>query len=125
MEDMIKKMATEFFKDEEVDDDERKEMEIYFEMFLEAVSSDDKKIEAMGSSILALANDEKFTPFELSSLCASLICEACSTRARARGIESSRIFFERIVDSMKSAMEEGFKEMENDNCKDDDCSCKC
>lgn len=124
MEDIIKEMAKEFFNDEEIDENEKKELETYFELFLEAMASDDKKVEAMGNSILAITSGEKFTPFELASMSATLICSACTMRAKAKGIESSKIFFERLVTSMERAMEYGFKELE-DECKNGDCSCKC
>ena len=124
MEDIIKEMAKEFFNDEEVDENEKKELETYFELFLEAMASDDKKVEAMGNSILAITSCENFTPFELASMSATLICSACTMRAKVKGIESSKIFFERLVTSMERAMEDGFKELE-DECKNGDCSCKC
>ena len=124
MEDIIKEMAKEFFKDEEVDENEKKELETYFVLFLEAMASDDMKVEAMGNSILAITSVENFTPFELASMSATLICSACTMRAKAKGIESSKIFFERLVTSMERAMEDEFKELE-DECKNGDCSCKC
>ena len=124
MEDIIKEMAKEFFNDEEIDENEKKELETYFELFLEAMASDDKKVEAMGNSILAITSVENFTPFELASMSATLICSACTMRAKAKGIESSKIFFERLVTSMERAMEDEFKELE-DECKNGDCSCKC
>lgn len=125
MEDMIKEMAKEFFDDEEVNEDEKKELETYFELFLEAMASDDKKVEAMGNSILAITSVENFTPFELASMSATLICSACSMRAKVKGIESTKIFHERVVDAMNRAMDDMFKELEDGKCKDDDCSCKC
>lgn len=124
MEDIIKEMAKEFFNDEEVDENEKKELETYFVLFLEAMASDDMKVEAMGNSILAITSVENFTPFELASMSATLICSACTMRAKAKGIESSKIFFERLVTSMERAMEDEFKELE-DECKNGDCSCKC
>ena len=125
MEDPIKEMVKDFFNDEEIGDDEKKEMETHFELFLEALSSNDKKVEAMGMSILKICNDEKFTPFELSSMCATMIAEACRVRADHKGIESTKIFYERVVDAMNRAMDDMFKELEDGKCKDDDCSCKC
>ena len=124
MEDIIKEMTKEFFNDEEVDENEKKELETYFVLFLEAMASDDMKVEAMGNSILAITSVENFTPFELASMSATLICSACTMRAKAKGIESSKIFFERLVTSMERAMEDEFKELE-DECKNGDCSCKC
>lgn len=120
MEDAIKGILKE---ESDCDDSE---LMIDAELIVEAMVSNDEKVTAMGESIIALCNIEKFTPFELGSMSATLLCEACRGRAKVKGIESTKEFYKTMVSSMNDAMEDIFKEIEEDDkCEDSDCECKC
>ena len=123
----IADVIKEILKDEDVKKDEDyEEMKMNAEHLMEAVTSDDEKVTAMGNSIMALCMLEKFTPFELASMSATIVCEACRIRAKHKGIKSTKVFYESMVKSMNLAMDDIFEELEKDDkCEDDDCNCKC
>lgn len=120
MEQFFKELAQEY-----EDENGKKEMKHSMECFLEALTSDSEKVLAMGESILKLCTLERFTPFELASMSATLIVSACRSRAENLGIESTNEFLEHMMNSIKMSWEDVTKEMEDDKCKDEDCNCKC
>ena len=84
-------------------------------MLLEALTCDDEKVGNVGQLIIGICNTQQFTPFELSSMSATLICEACSVRAKSKGVESTREFFKHLMSSLEQTVAEVFEEMENDS----------
>ena len=125
MEDVLKLISKMICEDEGINKEDA-EVKIMLSHLTEAMTSDGDKICAMGESILKICTVEKFTPFELCSMCATLICESCRVRAGEKGVKDTKLFFEHMVDSMNQAMEEVFEEMEeNGKCEDGDCKCEC
>ena len=126
MEDILEIISKMISEDENISKEESEETKMMLGHLSEALTSDDTKICAMGESVLKICTLEKFTPFELSSMCATIMCEACKVRAEQKGVEDTRLFYSHIVDSMNKAIEEIFEEIEKDGkCEDGDCKCKC
>ena len=122
MEEIFKK----FEEDHRKENADEEQVEHEFECLLEAMASDDDKIMAMGESIAMLCTAEKFTAFEMVSMCATLIVSACRGRAIAKGVESTKVFHNHMMESLDETVKETLKEIEdNDKCKDGDCNCEC
>lgn len=92
---------------------------------MEAMASDDEKVLAMGESISKACVEAKFTPFEMASMCSTLIAGTVRVRAEMLGVSGARTFFEHLMGALELAVDRGLKELEEDDCKDGDCSCKC
>ena len=92
---------------------------------IELMSSDDEKVLAMGESVSKVCVEAKFTPFEMASMCSTLIAGTVRVRAEMLGVSGARTFFNHLMTALKIAVEGELKELEENDSTDADCSCKC
>lgn len=119
---LIEKFLEELKKDEE-NKEEIESVQDELLCLMEAMSSDDEKVLTMGESISKICIDEGFTPFEMASMCSTLIVGTVVVRAKMMGISGARIFFKHLMTALEMAVDSELKELEND--KDADSTCKC
>ena len=115
--DILSKMT-----DEEMTDEEK----IHFSLLTECMEADENKINTLGHIIDAYAQKKNFTPFEISSLCCSIIMSVCAYRAKAEGVEYATHFSDRLIDTLQKGIREVIKEeggKGESNSEDGNCSC--
>lgn len=96
-----------------------------FLCLMEAMASDDEKVLAMGESISKICVENEFTPFEMASMCSTLIVGSVVVRAKMLGVQGARTFFKHLVTALELAVDGELKELEEDDSTDADSTCKC
>ena len=110
---------------EKKDDANEESMKHEFECLMESLTCDQDKVLKVGGVIADICTKEEFTAFEMCSMCATLMVGACRLRAMKLGLESSKVFWEHMCQTLTGTMDDMFKEIEHGKCKDGDCNCKC
>lgn len=123
MDDLLEKMRKEIMNDEDIKGT-AEEIDDHFLCLLESISSDTEKVLAMGNSIAKVCSENQFTPFELCTMCGTLIVSAVVLRAEKLGVSGSRVFLKHMLKTIGETAEDELKEMENAS-KNGDCSCEC